>query len=654
MRQQVARKRMGLAAVTAAAGLAASAGAGLTITPTDIVTWGGTGTGRSLSSVQPSGLTWAWTNSQPSGVVISSDGRVYFQGQYAQTPATGTIPTNNHRAIFTATNSTDLQVFDGFRDGAVKDGNDLRNASGSLGGISTVAPRISGTKVAFGVQISGGTPAIIESGTGQNNSAMYIGDFAGGASRAAQRADTVTLNNVSGVPTAVSTSTDLRNLSQQFSQINSSGTMLMALGVPAAAGSFVTTANATSAPFGNSGFLATKSVGGAYTVIAQGGQAAPGVPGAIYQNGTSNNGVGGFFAKINRNGQVAYDAKLVTQFPVTSSSDDVAYIHTPGMGTTLVRRENQIAPDATGAPDAGGALYSGGITAVSKSFSNAGLMFTSNLSGGDVVTTPGAQNDSALYIATTTGTTRVIRRNDPIPSLGANVNLGVINMAGSGAGMNNNGFMAFGATLQGSGVTASVAPQTTFAFPPNPSFVTATGTFGNDQVIMAGFAGGLQAIARKGDLVPGTDGLRFDIDISGAQLVFNNSNEIMFTTNTTRYAAGDTIGVVGLTTAESILPAGPRMLMGWSAAYGLVPLLTDGQLVEVEPGVFKRLVQWSVSPQDNGDGGAAGLNDSGRFTARLSFDDNSWAVTTLQIPAPSAGVLALMGLGAMGRRRRNV
>jgi hypothetical protein len=70
--------------------------------------------------------------------------------------------------------------------------------------------------------------------------------------------------------------------------------------------------------------------------------------------------------------------------------------------------------------------------------------------------------------------------------------------------------------------------------------------------------------------------------------------------------------------------------------------------------VFKRLVQWSVSPQDNGDGGAAGLNDSGRFTARLSFDDNTWAVTTLQIPAPSAGVLALMGLGAMGCRRRNV
>lgn len=652
MRQQLSWKRMGVAAVTAAAGLAASASAGLTITPSDVVTWGGTGSGRSLSSVQPSGLTWAWNSSGPGAAVIGSDGRVYFQGQYTQSPVSGSISANNHRAIFTATNSADLEVYNGFYDGASKDGQNLNNNAGSVGGISTTGPRIAGTRVGFGVQVSGGSPAIIETGAGQNNSAFYIGDYAGGASRAAQRGDTVTLNNVSGVATAVLTNTDLKSLGQQFSQINASGTMVGGFAVPTAAGAFVSTANATAAPFGNSGFLATKTVGGGYTVIAQGGQSAPSVPGGIYQNGTSNNGVGGFFNDINRNGQVAYDAKLVTQFPVTTGSDDVAYIYTPGVGSTLVRREGQIAPDASGSPDAGGALYSGGVSVGNKSFSNAGFMFTSNLSGGDVVTTAGSDNSSALYLATTSGTTRVIRRNDAVAGLGAGVNLGSINPSGSAMGINNNGFMAFGASLQGSGVTAGVAPQTTFAFPPNPSFVTATGTFGNDSVVMAGVSGALAAIARKGDAVPGTDGLRFNFDSSSLQIVMNNSNALMFNTETSLYAPGDTIGVVGETTAASILPAGPRVLMGWSAAFGLVPLLTDGQMVEVDPGVFKRLVGWSVSSQDNGDGGAAGLNDSGLFVARLNFGDNTWAVTTLQIPAPSAGVLALMGLGAMSRRRR--
>lgn len=646
--------------VVSAAVLAAAAGtcsASLNVTPLDVITWGGVGgQGRSLAGVAPVGLTWAWNNSGASNPVIDGNGRVYFQGTYTQTPPLGTIAANSHRAVFTATNSVDLSVFDGKHDGGTYSGYNIRNAASSAGGISTTTPRISGTRVAFGLQVSGGTPPVVETGAGANNTMFLVGNSAGVAT-AAQQLDPVMLNDINGVPVSAGLNNNLRTISQQQSQINSSGTALMWMSTAAAAGSFVTTANAASAPFGNNAFLATKTVGGGYNVIAQGGQSAPGVPGGRFQNG--NNGINGFFARINRNGDVAFDGRLCTNFPVTTSSDQVAYIAPSGGAPVLVYREGQPIRDAAGNPDAGGAIFgnatvnSGGITTALKSFSTAGLMFTATSIGGDTVTSGPGQNDSGLYLATTSSTVRVIRRNDPIPGAPAGVNLGVINAGGSAMGINNNGFMAFGATLQGSGVIPHVQPQTTFALPPNPRFVTATGTQGDDTALIAGFNGALQMLARTGDLVPGTDGLRFDVDIAQAQITMNNSNELLFRTGTTLYAPGDTIGVVGQTTAESILPAGPNIWMGWSQAYGLVPLLTQGQIVEVDAGVFKTVQNITPTSSDNGDGGASGLNDAGSFVVNASFTDGTWGVIKLQIPAPGSGVMGLLGLGVMARRRRH-
>ncbi|GEM_PF-2322082 len=88
-------------------------------------------------------------------------------------------------------------------------------------------------------------------------------------------------------------------------------------------------------------------------------------------------------------------------------------------------------------------------------------------------------------------------------------------------------------------------------------------------------------------------------------------------------------------------------------------MLYVGQQIEVEPGIFKYITQYSLSNTDNGDGSSLGLNDNGQFVAMSRLADTATSTTAtptlyvvLQIPAPGTGVLALLGLTAISRRRR--
>lgn len=220
--------------------------------------------------------------------------------------------------------------------------------------------------------------------------------------------------------------------------------------------------------------------------------------------------------------------------------------------------------------------------------------------------------------------------------------------------MNNNGFVQFGNSLQGSGVTQNVAPQVSGGFPGVPAIITASGVYGNGAAVFAGTAGNLQMIARQGQDAPGLPGFTLNPEVGGLGLIMNNMNQMLFDCPTSTLRPGDVWGTIGerLDVASSNVN-GPKVLYAWGSDFGLVPMLFSGQAVEVEDGVYRTIQSWTVSGAENGDGGSLGLNDSGQFVARLSFVEGGWSLVTLQIPAPGAGILAIAGLSVLARRRRN-
>lgn len=627
-------------------GLAGSALAAINVTPADIITWGGLSQGRAVPT--PSGFTWAWNNTIVSNPQIDANGRVYFNGFVTSTPTIGTISaTQGPRGLFTGTNSTDLSLFNGIYDSASLGGGVLVGQQNSTGvfSITGLSGNIwtSGSRVAFGVGTQG--TGIINTGTGQNNSFFQTSTFGGSSQTIAQRNGTITLASAAGGTASGNITTDLKGLSLQNGAMNSSGTVVWNGGVAAVANTFIT-GTPTTAPFGNNLFTAVTDSSGVTTVIAQGGQIAAGSATGVYRN--AGNGAGGFNTKINRNGQVYFDGQMLNIGTVTATNDQIGVIWTPGTGSQRVYREGQAAADATGSPNVDGQLYSGGMNVARRGFSNAGVLFTANLTGGTNLNTSGInQNDSGLWIATTSGTTRVFQRNDVAPGFTAaqNVRIGTVN--NSSTGMNNNGFINAGISLQGEGITVNTSAQFDFS---TPQRVVTAGRFGNDAAIIAGVAGNLQILARRGDPAPGTPGWSFDPSIGSQSVWANNNNQVIFDSDVTPYRVGDAIGVVG-GLASDILSSF-RVLYGWTPSTGVVPLMHQGQQIEVDPGVFKTVSQWTIFGESNGDGAGGAFNDAGQFAASVRFTDNSWAVVKLTVPAPSAGALALLGLGAMARRRR--
>lgn len=633
--------------LAALAGLAGSAAAALSITPTDVIAWGGLNQGRAVPT--PSGFTWAWNNSTTGNPQIDANGRVYFIGMFTSTPAIGSISaTQGPRGVFTGTNASDLSLYNGLYDSAPLGGGVSVGQQTSTGvfSITGVGGNIwtSGNRIAIGIGNQG--TGIVNSGTGQNNSFLQTGTFGGSTQTIAQRNGTITLASAAGGTASGNITTDLKGLSLQNAAMNSAGTVVWNGTVAAVANTFIA-GTPTTTPYGNNLFTAVTDSSGVTTVIAQGGQTAAGSVTGVYRN--AGNGAGGFNTKINRNGQVYFDGQMLNVGTVTSTNDNIGVIWTPGVGSQRVYREGQAAPDTTGSPNADGQLYSGGMNVARRGFSNAGVLFTASLTGGTNLTTSGInQNDSGMWIANTSGTTRVFQRNDVAPGFTAaqNVRIGAVNNAS--VGMNNSGFINAGITLQGESITTGANVLFDFSTPPK---VVTPGIFGNDLAIIAGTAGNLRMLARRGDPAPGTPGWSFDPEIGSQAVWANNNNQVIFDCSVSPYHVGDAIGVVGQTSAASILGSF-RVLYGWSDTFGTVPLMYVGQTLEVDPGVFKTVLQWTIFGESNGDGAGGAFNDNGQFAASVKFTDNSWAVVKLTVPAPSAGGLALLGFGALARRRR--
>jgi hypothetical protein len=692
------------AALVAAAGLVSSAHASINIGPTDVITWGGTSVGRatpgtstwastSSTGVAASGTsTLAWTSTVADDPQIDSGGRVYFRARVAPTPAIGALTAP--RAIFSATNSTDNAAY--MIDGnVVPSGTGYRIGSGDLAtsGIkSTNTLHVSGTQVGVGIQIGdpsnpvGGTGGTIGGGTlnlnetfssnsshNIDNSLWFSGPSSGVASAMSptlQRNEAVTGLPVSEYNVVGTTGTGTARISSDFSGFANSSTIfdMNSTGTTAFVGTFYSGTTATTqnpiisnAPNGGGAptaagarFVATKTAGGSLSILQHNGTVLTGTQAHPYNTGTAVGETIGLtvttFGRINRSGQVAFNSDLSTAISgTTTANNDITFINTPGSGNMMVYREGEKFDSSNSI----GTLSSGAALVSTRSFSNAGLLYSSALvnpatlgtpggvlgdgqpGNGDVTTTAGVANNSALYISTTTGATRVLRQNDQAPGLASNVRVGSLSATAAAASqaINNSGSITVATGLQGAGTVAPVSGS----------------QLGNNAAIFSGPAGSLAAVARLGDAAPGFDGgAVYGLSASTVPLL-NNNGTVLFTSPVMTGINSDGTYSGTLASHTTIASA----LFGWMpGATSSFLVLYSGQSVEVDTGVFKTISSFSVAALGNGDGGVEGLNDSDVFTARLTFTDATWSVVKLQVPAPGTGGLAILGLGVLARRRR--
>lgn len=691
------------AAVLVAAGLAASASA-VNITASSIYFFTGqdygAGVGFAPGALNKPGdagpTTWSWNANHGSQPQIDSNGRIYVGLSFAATPQINTVSTNNNAGIFTATSHTDLALVNSWATGQLdpSTGYPMVSNSGSSSGISTSNYlRTSGTSLALGSRY--GNPgsllpgSVFESTSGanfQNNSSLYVGNL-GTQSFVARGGDAISTLPSSNDWTAAAANTGLgnvlastyQNASTQYNGLNASGTVLSSVKLATTGANPATTAT--------NSFLATNTAGGSYSVIARAGDLPFGAGGPAFKTGS--NGVGGFNAKINRNGQVLYDAQFVTDatIGVSSANDNSGWIHTPGAGTrasqnTQVYQESLNVPThvdpATGLQTSNGsATFSGSMNLSQRSFSNAGVLWVANPSGGDTVTTAGSANDQMLFTSTAAGgltPTWMLRKNDIAPGFTGASGVRQGGISTSNMAMNNSGVIAYASGLQGN-VQANVNPTFTTIFVPPfglprdaPPLIT-PGVMGNDTAVFLGTPGvtgpgGLRALARTGDPAPGFTGMYYNINPSNSGSVnLNNAGDLLFACSVVSTAAGTEYTQNGWQLAGgSNYPnqwSFSDVLFGYDAASGQVnPMLYEGQLIEVDPGVFKYVTQFTVNTTDNGDGSSMGLNDDGTFVAWVRTSDTpdgnatGTAYVVLQIPAPGTAMLGLLGVGALARRRR--
>jgi hypothetical protein len=687
------------AALIAASGLVASAHAAVTIGPADVITWGGAAVGRatpgtstwaatSSAGVATSGIsTPAWTSTVADDPQIDASGRIYFRARVQPSPAIGALTAP--RAIFTATSSTDNAAY--MIDGnVVPAGTGYRLGSGDLAtsGIkSSNTLHVSGTHIGVGVQIGdpsnpvGGTSGTIGGGalnlneTFTSNSTHNIDNslwFSGPSSGVAaamsptlQRNEAVTGLPVNEYNVVGTTGTGTARLSNDFSGFANTATNfdLNSSGTTAYVGTFYsgTAANIQNPIISNAAngggaataagarFVATKTAGGSLNILQHNGTVLTGTQAHPYNTGAANGETVALtvttFGRINRAGQVAFNSDLSTAIAgTTTANNDVTFINTPGSGNLMVYREGEKFDPS----NAIGTLTSGAALISTRSFSNAGLLYSTALANpatvvttpgtlgdgqtgnGDVITTPGSATSFALYVSTTTGTTRVFRQNDQAPGLASNVRVGI--SAAASLAINNSGSITVATGLQGAGAIAPVAGS----------------QLGNNAALFAGIPGSLSPIARLGDVAPGFDnGAVLGLSSSVVPLL-NNNGTVLFTSPVMTGINGDGT-YTGTLASHTIASA----LFGWTpGSTSPFPILFTGQSVEVDAGIFKTISAFSVAALGNGDGGVEGLNDSDILTARLTFTDATWSVVKLQVPAPSAGGLALLGLGVLARRRR--
>ena len=511
--------------------------------------------------------------------VLDASGNVFFRGRFVDTPTT--ILPYNDRAYFYGNSPSNLRMV--VRGGEQAPGQPagvlLRTTTGttvSLSGSYRISPN--GTTL-WGATFwdSIGTGGI----TAANDEAFFGGPASGAPSLQVQQG--------SPAPGTVGATyaQAFSSFSQQSNGINDQGRLYFSGSLTGGDTSTTTGSN------NQSGWFAGLPAG--IEMIQRKGSPVNGVPGAI---AIDTSATMGFVSQMNSSGAFLYEVVMSnTQGTATVTNDRAYLVHTPGVGSTVLVREGDVAPGCNGATfnaETGDAWSAGlGGNAFNR---NGQTVFSSTLRGGDV---SGTTNNVGLFMGSPGNLQLVVREGMNAPGTDAQFQA----FQTSNAIINNNGQVMFQGILTGG-----------------------TSTTANDTGVWMGTPGNLVLVAREGDAAPSSGGGTL-ASLSGTSIYFNDQGRVMFTNSPT---GGTVTGLWYI----------------WDAVGGIQPLTINGSQYEVAPGVFKTLQSVSTTSFNNTDGASLIFGHTGKIALKLGFTDATGAVVIVTLPTTTPATTYCFGDGS--------
>jgi hypothetical protein len=488
-------------------------------------------------------------SSGPNSGVIDDSGRVFFRAQIADAAGVS-IPGHLGRGYWMGDSRGNLAKV--LRGGDPEPSGTILGATIQTGGGAstlTGTPRIaSNGLILFGTtfwDVLGGTVATA------NDTAIYVGT-PGNWQILMREGDPAP-----GCGAGVTISSDFGALSHALSALNAAGQCVFQSNV---AGTGVGGTN-NIAWFGG-------SVGNVQLILRKGD---------LGPNGEVTSSIG-FSTQMNASGQALFEVTYTagTGTPaVTTANDKAIWLYTPGSGNTEILREGNPSPIA-------GTFYgSPSLSALSGINAAGQALIGVDLTG---AVTAGVDNN-ALFLATSSGTSLVVRRGDQAPGLPAGVNFNTVNIFNMC--LTDGGIVAFTSTVMNGGVTTA-----------------------NDSGLWTGTAGNLTLVAREGDVAPGSGGQTFGA-LAGSVLL-NTKGQVLFANS-----------LSGGGNAQSVYSRDPVL--------GLQAVAFPGDSVEVQTGVFRTLSgSLGGAPFSNGGSRALNFANDGTVTYRTAFSDGSSGIATIR------------------------
>jgi len=562
-----------VSALLVLAGLAGSAQAqGLVTTKGTIVAYVGDAV-PDANGTPISGLTFGGSSALADNPVLDESGRILFRARLIDNPLT--LTPINERAYFYGSSRSDLRlvVQGGDQAPGMAPGVLLRTAGGISSSL-TAAVRLSPDgRLWWGSNVDDGAVTI----TSANSEALFGGPF-GSQSLLVQKGD--------AAPGTVGASFNQAfvGISPVTAGMNRNGRLFFMAALTG--GDVVTTSGLNN----QTGLFA--GLPGALELVARKGNPVSGLGGAVAVDTFSTMTT---LLVMNDADQLLYDVALsTTQGGATATNDRALMVHVPGGPSTVLVREGDSAPGTS--PSATFNAISGDAWAPGQSgncWTRLGTTcFVSDLRGGDVVA---GVNDRAVFTGGVGTLALAVRKGDAAPGTD-----GVFaNFATAGCMINAAGRLSITASLSG-GTTTSA----------------------NDSGIWTGLPGALTLVVREGQVMPGTGGSvagAFSLTSSPTTTTtyFNDQSRCLFNVSLTG----------GTTTGTS--------LWTWDPAFGLAPVVLNGDSIEVNPAVFRTVNGFGAVQPSNTDGASLHFGHDSVLGLRVSFTDNTQAQLVVRLAEPN-------------------